>query len=140
MYGVLFYFGEASKKKIFDETESTNLIKAISEARYSLGKLHEEFIIHERILNENVKKIKNLIEFLLGKFTNRRLIARNKEKKNGRKQQKISQSLKYKEKILFSYRKPRSSLLMKKKKKQKLLLKAICKKISNQLKAGKEFQ
>lgn len=46
------------KKKIFDETESTNLIKAISEARYSLGKLHEEFIIHERILNENVNKIK----------------------------------------------------------------------------------
>lgn len=44
-----------NKKRLFDENTATNLIKAISESRFSIGRLYEEYIMHENILSENVK-------------------------------------------------------------------------------------
>ena len=43
------------RKKLFEEQTANDLIKAISESRFSIGKLYEEYLIHEKILDENVK-------------------------------------------------------------------------------------
>lgn len=50
-----FFLLRQNRKKLFDEKNATNLVKAISEARYSIGKLYEEYLMFERILDENVK-------------------------------------------------------------------------------------
>ena len=49
------------RQKLFDENTSRNLIKAISESRYSIGKLYEEYLMHEKINEEKVVFWRNLI-------------------------------------------------------------------------------
>ncbi len=42
------------RNKLFDKINSKNLIKAITESRYLIGKLSEEYLIHEKIIEEKV--------------------------------------------------------------------------------------
>ena len=42
------------RKKLLEEQRAQELIKAISESRFSIGKLYEELLMHEKILDDKV--------------------------------------------------------------------------------------
>jgi len=58
-----------ARKRLFDEETAINLIKAISETRFSIGKLYEEYLMHEKIAQAKVFLFKKKLfeEFLYRK-------------------------------------------------------------------------